>query len=205
MKLLNLLYSFIFMNANFMWEFLTNEDFQFEVLFVNYKLLEGFAKDILSLGSHHMPEEAYWSIEKQITSKGYMFETHSILTDDGYYLKALRVPGRVNSSASAKKKQPYPIYMQHGLLDSGGTWFYNDQTLSLSYQLVDLGYDVWVTNSRGTVYSNKHQKFSDKDRAYWNFSFHEMAKYDVPANLQYILNTTGASQVIYIGHSQGTT
>jgi len=71
------------MNANFMWEFLTNEDFQFEVLFVNYKLLEGFAKDILSLGSHHMPEEAYWSIEKQITSKGYMFETHSILTDDG--------------------------------------------------------------------------------------------------------------------------
>lgn len=32
-----------------------------------------------------------------------------------------------------------------------------------------------------------------------------MGLYDVPANLGYILNKTGFDQVIYVGHSQGTT
>lgn len=32
-----------------------------------------------------------------------------------------------------------------------------------------------------------------------------MAQFDVPANLNYILNITGADKIIYIGHSQGTT
>lgn len=31
-----------------------------------------------------------------------------------------------------------------------------------------------------------------------------MAKYDVPANVNYILEESHASQVIYVGHSQGT-
>ena len=33
--------------------------------------------------------------------------------------------------------------------------------------------------------------------------FDEMAKYDLPAFVEYILNTTRASQLSYIGHSQG--
>lgn len=32
-----------------------------------------------------------------------------------------------------------------------------------------------------------------------------MGQYDVPANLRYILNISGQSQVVYFGHSQGTT
>jgi lysosomal acid lipase/cholesteryl ester hydrolase len=83
--------------------------------------------------------------------------------------------------------------MQHGLIDDGGTWFYNNETLDLSLELVDLGYDVWVTNSRGTVYSNQHLNLTVSDKDFWEFSYHEMGKYDVPANLRYILNTTGAS------------
>ena len=71
--------------------------------------------------------------------------------------------------------------------------------------MVDRGYDVWITNSRGTVYSNKHVKYDIKSPQYWNFTFTEMAKYDVPANLHYILEHTEAEQVVYFGHSQGTT
>ena len=32
-----------------------------------------------------------------------------------------------------------------------------------------------------------------------------MAQYDVPANLKYVLNLTGKKDLIYFGHSQGTT
>ena len=91
--------------------------------------------------------------------------------------------------------------MQHGLIDDGGTWFYNNETLDLSLELVDLGYDIWVTNSRGTVYSNEHVNLTVNDKEYWDFTYHEMGKYDVPANLQYIFNVTGANQVVYFGHS----
>jgi lysosomal acid lipase/cholesteryl ester hydrolase len=31
-----------------------------------------------------------------------------------------------------------------------------------------------------------------------------MAKYDVPANVDYILDETDHEQIIYVGHSQGT-
>lgn len=64
--------------------------------------------------------------------------------------------------------------MQHGLIDDGGTWFFNNETLDLSLELVDLGYDIWVTNSRGTVYSNSHVNLTVNDEAFWNFTYNEM-------------------------------
>jgi len=43
-----------------------------------------------------------------------------------------------------------------------------------------------------------------KDKEYWDFSFHEMGKYDVPANIDFVRAHTGVDKVIYLGHSQGT-
>jgi len=142
------------------------------------------------------------TIQQQIESRGYAFEEHKAVTEDGYILTLFRVPRKQGSGNGQVK---LPIFMQHGLIDDGGTWFFNNQTLDLSLQLVDLGYDVWVTNNRGTVYSNEHTTLTVDDQAYWNFTYNEMGKYDVPANLHYILFQTGAKQVIYFGHSQGTT
>ena len=69
---------------------------------------------------------------------------------------------------------------------------------------MDLGYDVWIANNRGTVFSNVHRNYTDKEGQFWDFTFHEMGEFDVPANLNFILKKTGVSQVIYVGHSQGT-
>lgn len=36
-------------------------------------------------------------------------------------------------------------------------------------------------------------------------SYDEMANYDLPASINFILNKTDQKQVYYVGHSQGTT
>jgi lysosomal acid lipase/cholesteryl ester hydrolase len=60
---------------------------------------------------------------------------------------------------------------------------------------------VWVGNNRGTKYSQH-----ERDRkGYWDFSFDQLVKYDVPALLSSILRESGANKLIYIGHSQGST
>lgn len=43
-------------------------------------------------------------------------------------------------------------------------------------------------------------------RLFWSLilSWDEMAKYDIPAMLKYILSATGQPHLFYIGHSQGT-
>jgi pimeloyl-ACP methyl ester carboxylesterase len=74
-----------------------------------------------------------------------------------------------------------------------------------AFQLIRAGYDVWLGNQRGTKYSSGHVSLSTKDKAYWEFSYTEMGKYDAPAQVDYVRKQTGASKVTYIGHSQGTT
>jgi len=80
-----------------------------------------------------------------------------------------------------------PVIMQHGLIDDGGTWFFNNNTLDISLELVDLGYDIWATNNRGTAYSNEHLNYTTNDKEFWNFTMGDMARFDVPAHIKYVL------------------
>jgi len=41
--------------------------------------------------------------------------------------------------------------------------------------------------------------------AHLHCSFHEMAVYDLPATINYILQKTGQEQLYYVAYSQGTT
>ena len=52
-------------------------------------------------------------------------------------------------------------------------------------RLVDEGYDVWLSNSRGHIYSNEHERdyeWSVEER--WNFSFADMGAYDLPSSIE---------------------
>ena len=69
------------------------------------------------------------------------------------------------------------------------------------------GADVWLGNSRGSPASLNHftydwERNSDK---YWDFTFTEMGKYDLPAVFDYITQMTGFQKIAYVGHSMGTT
>merc|ERR1719285_1714088 len=74
----------------------------------------------------------------------------------------------------------------------------------MAFWLSDRGIDVWMGNSRGTTYSLGHDTLSPDDPKYWNFSFDELAAHDFPTMINYVLNATGAKQLIYVGYSQGS-
>ena len=43
---------------------------------------------------------------------------------------------------------------------------------------------------------------TDEDESFWDFSWHEIGYYDLPAMINHILNTTKNDKLHYVGHSQ---
>lgn len=139
-----------------------------------------------------------------IQHHGYPVERHTIQTEDGYILETHRIPHGKNNAGEPNKPV---VFVQHGVLSSSADWVNMGPEKGLGFLLADAGYDVWMGNSRGNTWSRKHVSLDpDFDLAYfWNFSWNEMGIYDIPANIDYILAQTGAPNLFYIGHSQGTT
>jgi lysosomal acid lipase/cholesteryl ester hydrolase len=59
-------------------------------------------------------------------------------------------------------------------------------------------------NNRGNKYSKKSIHHSPTDLPFWDFSMDEFAFHDIPDSIAYILDTTSAPSLSYIGFSQGT-
>jgi lysosomal acid lipase/cholesteryl ester hydrolase len=133
---------------------------------------------------------------------GYPCEVHHVTTSDGYILEMHRIP----HGLSNVKATNGPIFLQHGLFSSSADWVLNIGSENLGFMLADAGYDVWLGNIRGNRYSRKHTSLDpDKDHAFWQFSWDEMAAYDVPAMIDYTLAQTDQKTIQYMGFSMGTT
>ena len=148
----------------------------------------------------HDPDCDY-NITQMIQTKGYPCEEHKVLTSDGYILGVFRISHGKNASSTTPGR---PVLLQHGLLDSSTTWVMNFPDQSLAYILADAGYDVWLGNMRGNYYSRAHTKYDPSHDQFWDFSYDDMARDDLPSMIFYILNVTKHTKISYVGHSQGT-
>jgi hypothetical protein len=87
------------------------------------------------------------------------------------------------------------------MMDSAEIWAINYAEVSPAFVAARAGYDVWLGNSRGNIFSNSHIKLDKNSALYWDFDWQEMGEYDLPATLDYITQTTGYEKIAYIGYS----
>ncbi|XP_038886840.1 triacylglycerol lipase 1 isoform X2 [Benincasa hispida] len=131
---------------------------------------------------------------------GYPCAEHTIQTKDGFLLGLQRVSSR---DGDLEKRKGPPILLLHGLFMGGDGWFLNSAKQSLGFILADNGFDVWIGNVRGTRWSHGHTSLSEDDKEFWNWSWEELALYDLAAMINYI-NSLTDRKIYVVGHSQGT-
>ncbi|XP_043465856.1 lipase 1-like isoform X2 [Leptopilina heterotoma] len=166
---------------------------------VNYLLfiLIGFQWIFFSIS---VPMDDAKTVKDIVSDDGYQLETHYVETEDGYILEMHRI---LKVTENIYKK--YPVYIKHGLGECSVLFLLSGPNRAIAYLLVDKGYDVWLGNNRGNMFSKNHSTFLSTSFGFWNFSWHEIGLYDDSAMMDYILQRTESNKLFYICHSQGCT
>jgi len=163
---------------------------------------ESDSKSVEMSSDTKVPVEISMTAPKIIQHSQYPVENHVVTTEDKYLLTLHRIPHGRNSKNVSKRS---PLLLQHGVLADSSCWLLNGPDKSLPFLLADAGFDVWLGNVRGSLYSRYHKTLNaNKDEKFWRFTWQHMAKYDLPAMVDYVLDKTNRKSLHYIGHSQGT-
>lgn len=135
-----------------------------------------------------------------IQHEHYPAERHFVQTKDGYILGLYRIPKK-----NVQQNNRKVMLLMHGLTAAAPAYLTFGKDKSAGYIFSDAGYDVWIGNARGNTFSRKHATLNPDKAEFWNFSWHEMGVYDLPAMIDYILMKTNQTKLAYVGHSQGAT
>lgn len=157
----------------------------------------------LSYGIDHDPKENL-TTAGMIKYEGYPVEEYSVTTEDGYILGMQRIPGGKMNKDNEGQRRP-SVLILHGMMSTSADWVMAKPSDALAMIMADAGYDVWLGNFRGNTYSRKHVSLNPKNLKFWEFSWDENAKYDLPAMINKVKLETGHDKIHYVAHSMGTT
>ncbi|XP_063616184.1 lipase 1-like [Cydia splendana] len=138
--------------------------------------------------------------------KGRFLNEYFVITCDGHVLSTFRMVFE-HPEVNTEK---CPVLLVHGLFQSSDTFFEQDKDQSLALKLQNLGYDVWLANTRASKYNRVHLLYepeinvNDVNR-YFSYSYEEIGTLDIAATVDFILSVTTHKKLIYIGHSLGGT
>ena len=125
-----------------------------------------------------------------ISVYGYNLEENSVTTSDGYILSVWHI--------SPKKPNGKVAFFQHGLADTAWCFFQHAEK-SLPFLLLKEGYDIWMGNTRGNIFSSNHTQSE-----FHEYSMDDLVQYDLPSMISLVKERTG-KKMSYIAHSQGST
>lgn len=161
-----------------------------------------------------------------IRSRGFNSDEFDVVSQN-YVLTVYRI---INPLADPKSLHRIPVVCTHGIsfdmsnmmsasknarprkpkLDERVTLYAMENGTddrSLQFYLSNNNYDVWMLDARA-VTAKTQRTLPDKQRTkakmLWDFSLDEQALIDLPNQIEFILQKTGASKVAYIAYSQST-
>ncbi len=86
------------------------------------------------------------------------------------------------------------VFLQHGMKCCSADWVTGS---GLAVELARRGYDVWLGNFRGNIFSSRHRSLKPDEKRYWDFTFDHHGKYDLPAMLDLVRERTGCDRLRY--------
>ncbi|XP_003743429.1 gastric triacylglycerol lipase [Galendromus occidentalis] len=137
-------------------------------------------------------------IEGFITSRGFNFSRHEIITSDGYHIEFHRLWREDSVDRSS-----LPVVIGAHLLGTSNSYVMDPDGIAFAYAGAD--FDVWLVNNRGTRYGRKHKRLDpEKDHYdFYEFTIVEIGAIDLAEQIDYVLRETGHKKVNYVGVSQG--
>ena len=89
--------------------------------------------------------------------KKYDWEVFKVTTEDCYILSTFHILGKSGEDRVAPSDSKGTVLCQHGDLEDGTDWMSTFEGKPFHLLLVDEGYDIWIGNNRGTMYSWGHE------------------------------------------------
>ncbi|VEN53677.1 unnamed protein product [Callosobruchus maculatus] len=99
--------------------------------------------------------------------------------------------------------KPDLVVIGHGNMMNSRSFLIQEES-SLVYQLLKEGYYVYLVNFRGNFISNSHMNITDR-ATYWDFSFDQMGKYDMPAIMKEVHRASRGAKSVFLGYGMANT
>ncbi|CAK1544446.1 unnamed protein product [Leptosia nina] len=161
---------------------------------------------LITLPVNSSDNDVVCDTEGKIIRAGYPHEKFDVITEDGYILQVHRIPQGKNQNQTIYRPV---VFLMHGLFASPSCYVELGSQYAIAFNLADEGFDVWLGSARGVCNSRRHQQMDPDDRIekhkFFDYSWHEIGLYDLPAMIDFALKVSGQDKLFYIGHSQGGT